>query len=185
MRLENHYGSNSEESNLLAKDISEFIGDVIQKYPLGDNIVSLPALFWFTADIWQRDCCGTINGRKKGELLSYGVMPCATPHKDSLTSILNSCANISAKHFVDGCPVMISLNKNDIKQSGVLTSLIKTFFDAGGFHIAVNTVDANLLEKAKINPKEHSDIIVKISGYSTQFTSLNEAIQDAVIERAN
>lgn len=185
MGLENHYGSNSEESNLLAKDISKFIGDVIQKYSLDYNIVSLPALFWFTADIWQRDYCGTINGRKKGELLSYGVMPCATPHKDSLTSILNSCANISAKHFVDGCPVMISLNIKDIKQGRVLTSLIKTFFESGGFHLAVNTIDAKLLKQAKQNPTEHTDIIIKISGYSTQFTSLNEAIQDAVIERAN
>ena len=185
MGLENHYGSNSEESNLLAKDISKFIGDVIQKYSLGDNIVSLPSLFWFTADIWQRDYFGTINGRKKGELLSYGVMPCATPHRDSLTSILSSCANISAKHFVDGCPVMISLNKKDIKQGGVLTSLIKTFFESGGFHLAVNTIDAKLLKQAKQNPIEHTDIIIKISGYSTQFTSLNEAIQDAVIERAN
>lgn len=183
--LGNHYGSNSDESNLLAKDISEFIGNVIQKYPLGDTIVSLPALFWFTADIWQKDYCGTINGRKKGELLSYGVMPCATPHKDFMTSILSSCANISAKHFVDGCPVMISINKNDIKQGGVLTSLIKSFFKSGGFHLAVNTIDAKILEQAKQNPTEHTDIIVKISGYSAKFTSLNEVIQDAVIERAN
>ena len=65
-----------------------------------------------------------------------------------------------------------------------MNSLIKTFFEAGGFHLAVNTVDAKLLEKAKQHPSEHTDIIVKISGYSTQFTALNEKIQDAVIERA-
>ena len=102
-----------------------------------------------------------------------------------MTSILSSCANISAKHFVDGCPVMISINKNDIKQGGVLTSLIKSFFKSGGFHLAVNTIDAKILEQAKQNPTEHTDIIVKISGYSAKFTSLNEVIQDAVIERAN
>lgn len=37
---------------------------------------------------------------------------------------------------------------------------------------------------ARQNPQEHTDIIVKISGYSTQFTTLNDKIQDAVIERA-
>lgn len=183
--LENHYGSDSEESNLLAKDISEFVGDVIQKHSFGDNIITSPALFRFTADISQRDYSGTVNGRRKGELLSYGVMPCATPHKDSVTSILSSCANISAKHFVDGCPVMISLNENDIEQKGVLTPLIKTFFESGGFHLAVNTVDAKLLKQAKQNPSEHTDVMVKISGYSTYFTTLNEEIQNAVIERAN
>ncbi|MBQ2967250.1 MAG: hypothetical protein IJE10_03900 [Clostridia bacterium] len=183
--LENHYGSNSDESNLLTKDISEFIGNVIQKHPLGDNIVSLPALFWFTADIWQRDYCGTINGRKKGELLSYGIMPCATPHTDTLTEVLLSCANVAVQYFPNGCPVMISLNKKEVEKENILATLIKTFFKAGGYHIAINTVNSHLLKKAKENPSEHKELLVKISGYSTQFTRLDETIQDAVIERVN
>ncbi len=184
LSLKTYYGSNSKESNQLAKDITEFIGKVIQNYSLGDNVISSPALFWFTADIWQRDYSGMVNGRKKGELLSYGIMPCATPHESSLTSTLLSCANVCTQYFPDGCPVMISLNKKDIKQDGILPSLINTFFEAGGFHLAVNTLDARLLEEARQNPTEHTDVIVKISGYSTQFTTLSEKIQDAVIERA-
>ncbi len=183
--LKNHYGSDSPESNRLAKDITEFIGDVIHRYSVGDAVISSPALFRFTIDIRDRDFHGTINGRKKGELLSYGIMPCETPHKDFLTSILMSCANISAKYFPDGCPVMISLNQKDIQTEGVLPSLIKAFFESGGFHLAVNTIDAKLLEKAKQSPKEYADILVKISGYSAKFTTLNEKIQEAVIERAN
>ena len=54
-----------------------------------------------------------------------------------------------------------------------------------GIHLAVNTIDAKLLEKAKQSPKEYADILVKISGYSAKFTTLNEKIQEAVIERAN
>ncbi len=79
---------------------------------------------------------------------------------------------------------MISMNKSDVKQEGVLNSVLKTFFDAGGFHLAVNTVDAKVLEDAQKKPKEHMDVIVKISGYSTQFVGLNEKMQTAVIERA-
>ena len=183
--LDSYYGSNSEESNRLAKDISEFIGKVIQNHAVDDNVIVSPALFWFTADIWQRNCDGMVNGRKKGELLSYGIMPCATPHENSLTSMLLSCANVSAQYFPNGCPAMVSLQKSDIKKRGILSALIKTFFEAGGFHIAVNTVDAELLEKARTHPKEHADVLVKISGYSARFTTLNEHIQDAVIERAN
>ena len=48
---------------------------------------------------------------------------------------------------------MISLNKKDIKQGGVLTFLIKTFFESGGFHLAVNTIDAKLLKQAKQKPR--------------------------------
>ena len=182
--LSEHYGSNSPESNNLAKDITEFIGKIIQIYTVDDNVISMPALFSFGEDIWKRDKSGMINGRKKGELLSYGIMPCATPHKDALTSVLLSCANISAKYFPDGCPVMIRLNKKDVEKDGILIALIRTFFEAGGYHLAINTVDAKLLEQAKANPSDYTDIMVKISGFSAKFTALNEKLQDAIIERA-
>lgn len=184
LALTDHYGSNSEESNRLAREITEFMGQVIRRHPIDDDVISSPALFLFTGDIYQRDYHGTVNGRKKGELLSYGVMPCATPHKDSLTSILMSCAHIAAEYFPDGCPAMVSMNERDIRKDGVLEAIIKTFFEAGGYHLAVNTVNANLLEEARKHPEEHADILVKISGYSTQFTTLGENIQNAVIERA-
>lgn len=182
--IKGFYGSDSEESNWLAKDISVFIGTTIQKYSLGENIVSFPGLFRFTMDILIRDYKGTVNGRRKGELLSYGVMPCATPHLSEMTSLLMSCSNMSTEYFPDGCPAMVSMNQEDVQKDGVLNTVIKTYFDAGGFHLAVNTVDAELLKRAKENPKENSDVMVKISGYSTQFTTLRENIQDAVIERA-
>lgn len=182
--LKNHYGSNSRESNQLAKDLTEFMGKVILRYAVDENVISSPALFSFAEDIWKREKNGTVNGRRRGELLSYGIMPCATPHRFELTSMLLSCANVSAKYFPDGCPVMISLNKNDVKRDGILNSIIKTYFGAGGYHFAVNTVDRKLLEQAKEHPVEHRDIMVKISGYSARFTTLDDKIQDAVIERA-
>lgn len=184
LSLDGAYGTNSKESNELAKEITEFIGLVFRRYPIGENMIVFPALFSFTKDIAERMYMGTVNGRRKGELLSYGVMPCATPHKNTVTSVLLSCANISAKYFPDGCPVMISLNKRDVENTDVFFPLIRSFFEAGGYHIAVNTVDAKVLMEAKQNPAEYTDIIVKISGYSTQFTTLDEGIQDAVIERA-
>jgi formate C-acetyltransferase len=80
---------------------------------------------------------------------------------------------------------MISLNKKEVEKENILATLNKTFFKAGGYHIAINTVNSHLLKKAKENPSEHKELLVKISGYSTQFTRLDETIQDAVIERVN
>ena len=184
LNLKSYYGSNDKESNELAKEITSYIGKVIRRYVIGDNVIISPSLFIFTQDIWHREHVGMVNGRKKGELLSYGIMPCEAPHSNVLTSALLSCANVCAEYFPNGCPAMIRLDNKEIEQANILPSLIKTFFEAGGFHLAINTLDAETLQKAKEEPKEYSDIIVKISGYSAHFTTLNEKIQNAVIERA-
>ena len=109
-------------------------------------------------------------------------MPPATPHKDSLTSVLASCASVRTEYFPDGCPAMITLGEDDVK--GHLPSLLRSYFAMGGWHLAVNTVSAELLEEAKRNPADHHSLMVKISGYSTNFTGLDENMQNAVIERA-
>lgn len=185
LSIKTSYGSNEEESNNLANEISKFVGETVLGFSLGEDVIISPALFWFTGDIWQRNCSGTINGRKTGELLSYGVMPCATPHKNPLTSVLLSCGRIATEYFPNGCPVMISLDKTDVEKENTFSAMIKAYFEAGGAHLAVNIADAKTLEKAKEYPMEYSDLMVKISGYSAKFISLKEAIQDAIIKRAN
>ena len=143
--LDTYYGSDSEESNRLAAEISQFISEVIQKYADVDGVICSPALFMFTGDIWQRGNVATLNGRRQGELLSYGVMPCATPHSSSLTSMLMSCAHIAADRFPNGYPVLVSMSKKDIEREGILPALINSYFKAGGYHIAINTVNAEIL----------------------------------------
>lgn len=182
--IKTSYGSDSLESNRLAREISELIYDAAAENPISNDVIVSPGLFWFTADIYSRDYQSTLNGRKKGELFSYGIMPCATPHKNPISSVLLSSANIACDKFPNGCPVMIAVSKADAKKTGFLDAVIKSYFNAGGFHLAINLINADILKQAQQNPEEYSDLIVKISGYSTQFAGLNREIQNAVIKRA-
>lgn len=183
-RIKSFYGSNSPETNKLVNEISDFIYKVIHENPIDESVIVSPGLFWFTADIWQRDCNATLNGRKKGELLSYGIMPCAALHKTDVLSTLLSSANTACDKFPNGCPAMITLNKSEIAKTEIISSVLKTYFKSGGFHLAINTVDSEILRKARQRPEEYTDILVKLSGYSALFVGLDEKIQDAVIERA-
>ena len=182
--IKTHYGSNSPESNDLAYEISKFISEVVTRHPLEDDVIVSPALFNFTGDIRLREYTGMVSGRRKGELLSYGIMPCATPHELSITSSLLSSANIACEYFPNGCPAMITLNPSDIEKNNTLNSLIKTYFEAGGYHIAINTVNERILKEARRFPTEHADVMIKISGFSTQFVTLDGGLQVALIERA-
>lgn len=183
--LKGGYGSNEKESNLIAQELSSFIGKTTAETKIADDVISSPALFRFTADIYEKGKYASVNGRKKGELISYGVMPPSTPHCNDVTSVLLSAANVDFNKFPDGAPLMITLDKRDIEKTGILKALIKTYFDKGGFHIAVNAVDFKTLTDAQKNPADYPNLMVKISGYSARFVSLDKVVQDAVIERAS
>lgn len=53
----------------------------------------------------------------------------------------------------------------------------------GGFEIQINVTDKALLERARANPEEYRDLIVRIGGYSDYFTKLSPKMQEEVILR--
>jgi pyruvate-formate lyase len=44
-------------------------------------------------------------------------------------------------------------------------------------------VNSEELRAAKAQPEEHSDLIVRVAGYSAHFIDLPEGTQDSIIER--
>ena len=81
---------------------------------------------------------------------------------------------------------MLSFSKKDLQNdldNTVLRSLIKSYFDLGGFHLHMNVVSVDTLEDAKRHPENYSDLLVRISGFSAKFVTLDTELQNAIIER--
>lgn len=95
-------------------------------------------------------------------------------YKNAMLSALLSSANTACDKFPNGCPAMITLNKSEIAKTEIISSVLKTYFKSGGFHLAINTVDSEILRKARQRPEEYIDILVKISWYSTLFSDLTK-----------
>jgi formate C-acetyltransferase len=53
----------------------------------------------------------------------------------------------------------------------------------GGKHIQFNVVSNETLREAQVEPAKHSDLIVRVAGYSTYFTLLTPAVQNEIIKR--
>ena len=64
-----------------------------------------------------------------------------------------------------------------------LLSLIKTYFDLGGFHVQFNCVSSETLSQAQIHPEEYRDLIVRVAGFSAFFIHLDREVQDEIIKR--
>jgi formate C-acetyltransferase len=64
-----------------------------------------------------------------------------------------------------------------------LLSLIKTYFDLGGYHVQFNCVSSETLKEAQLHPEEYKDLIVRVAGFSAYFVHLDEDLQDEIIKR--
>ena len=180
------FGTDSEETNLLARELSLFIADLVDGGKIADGVIPYAGLFLFLADVVSAQYPATPDGRRAGERVSYGIAASDIAAGKTVTSVLNSSANIANDRFADGNPLMIRINKSEVggeKGNVILKSLITSYFKNGGFHIQFNIVDVETLREAQKSPDEYSDLTVRISGYSARFTTLSETLQNALIER--
>ena len=183
--LSGKFGSDSAETNLMAKELSSFFADLVISKPLPNGARPYPGFFWFSADV-RINLPASADGRKGNDKLSYGCGPGVFLKAPTVTSILNSAANLAHGSCACGNPLTISLNKSDVTgKSGMarLRQIIETYFKQGGFHLQFNIVSAEELRNAKEEPDKHQELTIRISGYSARFVTLEARWQDALIER--
>ncbi|MDR0861772.1 MAG: hypothetical protein LBN30_03220 [Oscillospiraceae bacterium] len=65
-----------------------------------------------------------------------------------------------------------------------LIAYTQTYMRSGGSHIQYNIVGSEELKAAKREPEEHTDLVVRIGGFSAYFVQLSSAIQNDVIYRS-
>ncbi len=183
--LSGKYGSDSETTNVIATDISGFVADMINASRMANGVRPYPGLFQFGADT-DPDFHATPDGRRDGDRVSYGVAPDIYCSDITPTSIVSSAASIPHDRCGCGNPLMLSFSRADIEGPGGIMRLwriIETYFAKGGFHLHMNITNADDLRTAQAQPQQHTDMKVRISGYSAQFTTLAKPWQDAIIER--
>jgi formate C-acetyltransferase len=62
--------------------------------------------------------------------------------------------------------------------------MLKTFRDLGGFYLNVDVVDVAELRDAQEHPERHENLVVRIAGWCSRFTTLHRDWQEMVIRRA-
>ena len=130
--------------------------------------------------------CATPDGRHSGETLCDGVMSPSqgTDHEGPLQS-LSSAMRINQTPF-NAALLNMKISPTAMKSEQDLekfVALVKTYMFHGGKHIQFNVVSNDTLRAAQAEPQKHSDLIVRVAGYSTYFTLLTPAVQNEIIKR--
>jgi len=129
----------------------------------------------------------TPDGRCAGQPLAEGCSPSHGSDKTGPTGVMKSVSKLRTEKITGGVllnqkmtPLMLADEENAMK----LISLLRAFFnELKGFHIQYNIVSRETLLDAQENPENHTDLIVRVAGYSAFFNVLSRTTQDDIIAR--
>jgi trans-4-hydroxy-L-proline dehydratase len=127
----------------------------------------------------------TPDGRKAWTPLSEGVSPVQGADQHGPTAVVRSVAKMDQARTGG---TLLNQKLTPALMAGEegldhLVQLVRAYFRLDGHHIQFNVVDAATLQRAKANPEQHRDLIVRVAGYSDYFCDLSEALQDEIIAR--
>lgn len=120
-------------------------------------------------------------GRRTGEPTCDSIAALRGKAKKGPTAMLSSAARLP-QNLAEGISVLnLTLDKNTVGKS--LRPLIETYFSMGGIQVQVTSTSSEELRDAYEHPERHTDLVVRVGGYSDYFVNLTPALRKAVLER--
>jgi pyruvate formate-lyase/glycerol dehydratase family glycyl radical enzyme len=177
------YGNDVDEVDEMARKVADHFCDVLAKYKNFRGGAYWPGIFSVGFHITMGAfTAATPDGRFAGDTLGNGITPSNGQAQAGPTAIMNSVTKLPLTRIFNG--MNLNMRFHGAKtQSRHLVSLIKAYFEKGGFQVQFNMVDSDTLREAQQNPDKYRDLVVRISGYSGIFISLSDIAQDEIIRR--
>jgi len=126
------------------------------------------------------------DGRLSGASLASALSPCHGADILGPTAVMKSVTKLDHRMFGNGMVLDLKFHpaffEND-KHREAFRYIVETYFELGGMEVQFNVVSRETLVKAQLAPEEYRDLIVRVSGFSAYFVTLDKAIQDEIIAR--
>ncbi|MHB9130328.1 MAG: pyruvate formate lyase family protein [Armatimonadota bacterium] len=128
----------------------------------------------------------TLDGRRAGQPLADSLAGKHGCTKSGPTALLRSLCRLDHSRLIAGNVSTLRLSTHDFAtpaDRANVTALIRTFVAMGGSQLQINVADAATLRAAQAHPEEHAGLMVRVAGYSSDFTLLGKPVQDEIIAR--
>jgi pyruvate-formate lyase len=182
------YGRDNPDMDALAAEIvSHAVAECRKHSLLPDGSPYVPGTFvWIMHEQLGRQTGATPDGRKAGTPFADGAGPAQGRESKGPTAAILSTTRWDHSRMIGGLAFNMKFNTSLFKSPGGeerLRDLVLTYLRRGGFEIQINVVDAETLRRARQNPEQYRDLVVRIGGYTDYFTRLSAEMQDEVMLR--
>ena len=180
------YGNNDAFVDKYAVWFVDYLGKLFSKYRTRDNGWLYIAIAANTNNIWSgKTINATPDGRKRGEPLSDAASPTYGRDTHGATVTFNSLSKADYTNVACGSvvnqkfsPAMFTEEKR--KKLG---ALIKTYFKKGGQELQINATSREILIDAMEHPENYQNLVVRVSGFSAFYVTLQKDVQLDILNR--
>jgi formate C-acetyltransferase len=127
------------------------------------------------------------DGRRAGTRLSNGASPSDGADKAGPSALFRSVASLDKSRWCNSHVLNATFDRKTIggkAGAAKLASLLRTYFvDQDGLQVQIALLNADDLIKARENPDQFPNLLVRVSGYCAYFADLNPEVQDEIIAR--
>lgn len=181
------YGNDNDAVDSILKEFVDFSVDETVKYlningkPFSNGLVPVSANIPHGKAVWSLP-----SGRKALDTLADGASPYNGCDVNGPTAVIKSLCKVDPVRSTCGtllnmkiAPQLMEKKADREKFKGML----KAQAALGGYHIQFNVVNNKVLRDAQVHPQDHSDLLVRVAGYSAFFIDLHKDTQNSIIGR--
>lgn len=182
------YGNDDEITDEIAQSLYRICYDEHQKSPdfLGRH--SKPEAYSVTTHFAAGRFTGALPSGRKARTPLTDASVSASPGTDTNgpTALIKSAARVidtikfGSNHLNMKFHPSVFSTPQGAKN---LISMVKTYFDLGGYHVQFNCVSSKTLLEAQKHPEKYRDLVVRVAGFSAFFIYLDPEVQNEIIKR--
>ena len=181
------YGNDDDYVDLIARDLADFYRQEVVQYKdiYGSHFVT--AFMGISNYLPTGKVLGaTPEGRHAKDPINEGVSPMTGTDTSTCLAALRSAAKMKHDMHSGGTLLNLRLNHDLVatkRGRANLGAMLQSYFAIGGFHVQFNTISNEVLKDAQLNPDKYRSLLVRVAGYSAQFTNLSKEMQDSIMAR--
>ena len=181
------YGNDDPYVDGIAAEVVRLFTSAVlkQRTPMGGRHVPLMA-----ANISNipagKEVGATPDGRRALEPVSDAASPTFGRDHQGPTAVIASLTRVDYRPVVGGTVVNMKFSPHTLDgEEGtlILRSLVQTYFRQGGMQLQCNVTGRETLEAARRNPEAYRDLVVRVSGFSALYVTLDDAVQRDILAR--
>ena len=182
------YGNGNEYCDRFVKWVSDTFAELVNQGVNYRNAGFFAGLFPVAFNVFYgMFTAATPDGRYLGQPLSDGISPMQGVDTHGPTVLLSSIMNyMDQSQFPNGTLLNLKIHPSAFaNETGLqkVTNLMQTYFAKGGMELQLNILSTETLKKAKENPEEYRDLVVRVAGFSAYFVELTKGSQEDIISR--
>jgi formate C-acetyltransferase len=180
------WGNDDDYVDSVVRDVVSHFFSQVQRCRNNRGGRCRPVLYTWLRHLFEGTYIGaTPDGRKARAPIAQGIMPVHGRNAKGISAAMKSLLKLDFRQTAGG-PAQFVVHPSAFsgpEGTDRLMQTIETYFKEGGMHVMLSMASRETLKKARANPEGYRDLMVRVTGFSAYFTSLDPTLQDEIIKR--